>query len=89
LFVVSAISVKLKGEAEVKWEEEKRHSTDSTSTNLTQVLDPSNADVYSSEEVYFENKVNLFGGGKYISIPMPADACPYRVILSIKIYLSV
>lgn len=60
--------MKLKGEAEVKWEEEKRHTSNTTSTNLTQVLDPTNADVYSSEEVYFENKVNLYGGGKYNKI---------------------
>jgi hypothetical protein len=60
--VFLGISLKIKGEAEVKWEEERSHTssnTDATSNNRPET------ETYSNEEVYFENKVNVFGGSKY------------------------
>jgi hypothetical protein len=65
----AGINVKICGKGEVEWRETRSHSSDSTNSTMNNMSSNATAantettEVFRSEEMYFENKFSVFGGG--------------------------
>lgn len=75
--IFPAITLKIQGLASVRWEETRSESyTDANGQSQSRTV----TDVYSSEELYFKNEVQLWGGGvfTYTNIQRPSSKYGHR-----------